>query len=81
MNKKILVPLAYALAVVFLVIAIVYFVTPADHLPHFMPGYSHSMTTPHIKHGLASLVLAVGLAILGWFAGGPKASAHEKQGS
>lgn len=81
MNKKLLIPIAYVLAVVFLAVSVVYFVTPADHLPHFMPGYSHAMTTPHIKHGLASLVLAAGCAILGWFAGGPKASAQEKQGS
>jgi len=78
MNKKMLVVLAYILAAVFAVLAVVYFVTPADHLLHFMPGYSASMTTPHIKHGLACLVLAVACCLYCRFAGGPKASAQEQ---
>jgi uncharacterized membrane protein len=77
MNKKTLATIAYVLAGLFVVLAVVYFSTPADHLPGFLPGHSSSMTTPHIKHGIACIVLALGCATFGWFQGGPKQSVQK----
>lgn len=74
MNKKPLTYLAYAVAAVFVVVAVVYFTTPADKLPAFMPGHNPAVTASHLKHGLAALGLALGAAAVGWFSGGPKHS-------
>jgi hypothetical protein len=60
------------LAVLFLALAIYYWVTPAGSLPHFLPGYEHGSTHVHLKHGLAALILAIGSAIVAWFMGGKK---------
>jgi hypothetical protein len=79
MNKKLIVPIAYVLAAAFVVLGIVYFVTPADHLPHFFPGYSSTITVAHVKHGLACIVLAAGCGAVGWFAGGPKGESAQKE--
>jgi hypothetical protein len=65
--KKILMILFAILAVVFLAVAIYYFVTPAGSLPHHVPGYIAGSKKIHTKHGLASLVLAIGFGILAWF--------------
>jgi hypothetical protein len=65
--KKILMMVFALLAIVFLAIAIYYFVTPAGSLPHHVPGYIAGSKKIHAKHGLASLVVAIGFAILAWF--------------
>lgn len=78
MNKKVIAILAYVVAVVFLAVAIFYFVTPADKLPAFMPGHDVTMTKVHFKHGLAALLLAIAAAAFGWFQGGPQKSAQEE---
>ena len=75
MNKRTMMGLAYAGVGVFVILAVVYFATPANHLPHFFPGYAASSTKVHVKHGIACLVLAIGCGVLGWFAGGPKPAA------
>lgn len=55
------------LAVVFVALAVYYFVTPAESLLHFLPGYEAGVTAHHSKHGLAALVLAAGCGVLLWF--------------
>ena len=60
------------LAAVFIVLAVYYFVTPADSLISFMPGYQAGVTDHHVKHGLAALVLAAGCGLLLWFSTGKK---------
>jgi hypothetical protein len=77
MNKKTLATISYVLSAIFVIFAIVYFCVPADHLPGVMPGHSSTMTTPHIKHGIACIVLALGCASFGWFQGGPKQLAEK----
>jgi uncharacterized membrane protein len=72
--KKTLTILAVILGLAFVVLAIFYWMTPADMLPMFMPGYDAAMTTSHIKHGIASLVIGLGLLIYAWFASAKKAS-------
>jgi len=70
--KTIITVLLVVLGVVFLALAILYFVTPAQSLPHWLPGYVADSTKIHIKHGLASMILAVGCGILAWFSLGKK---------
>ena len=63
--------LLVALAVAFVVIAVVYLVTPANQLPSVLPGHTAHATRHHTKHGLALLGLAV-LALVGaWFTTAP----------
>ncbi len=65
--KKTLMILFVILALVFVAVAIYYFVTPAGKLPHGFPGYIAGSTHTHLKHGLASLIVAIGFGILAWF--------------
>ena len=63
--------LLIAVAIVFVVIAFVYFVTAANQLPSFFPGHAAHATKHHTKHGLAALGVAV-LALIGaWFTTAP----------
>ncbi len=59
------------LGVVFLAVSIFYWITPAGSLPSFVPGYAVGSTTIHFKHGLAALILGIGLFIYAWFQSGP----------
>jgi hypothetical protein len=56
------------LGIVLIGAAITYFLTPANSLPAFLPGYDPNLATMHYKHGVGALV--VGVALLGyvWFA-------------
>jgi hypothetical protein len=60
---------AIILGLLFLVLAIVYFAVPAGSLPGFLPGFEVGSTRVHVKHGLASLVVAVVLFVIAWYAG------------
>ncbi len=46
--------------------AIVYFVTPANSLPSFLPGHDPGLTKIHLKHGIASFVVGVCLWTCAW---------------
>jgi uncharacterized membrane-anchored protein YitT (DUF2179 family) len=72
--KKTLTVLAVIFGLAFVAMAIFYWVTPADMLPAFVPGYDAAMATPHIKHGVASLVVGLALLIYAWFASTKKVS-------
>jgi hypothetical protein len=60
---------AYLLGALLIVIAIVYFVVPAESLPSFFPGHEPGMTRVRLKHGIASGVVGVILLAVGWFLG------------
>ena len=60
---------AIILGLLFLALAIAYFVIPAGSLPSFLPGFEAGSTRVHVKHGLASLVVAVVLFVIAWYAG------------
>jgi hypothetical protein len=60
---------AIVLALVFVVVAIVYFVLPAGSLPSFFPGFEPGSARVHVKHGIAALAVAVVLFGVGWFLG------------
>jgi hypothetical protein len=51
--------IAYALAVLCLIVAAMYFVLPGGSLPAFVPGYVPASTHIHILHGFAAVTGAV----------------------
>jgi hypothetical protein len=61
--------IAYLLAIVCVIAAVMYFVMPAGQLPTFMPGYSAGSSLIHMKHAIAAAVAAVVLFAIGWFIG------------
>ena len=81
MNKHVLALAGYLAAFALLVIAVIYFVTPANHLPSLFPGYDLASTKTHAKHGLAAIFLAFGAVAFAWFQGGPGSAQEEQRGS
>jgi hypothetical protein len=61
--------LAYLLAIICAIAAVMYYVIPAGSLPTFMPGYEEGSTHIHHLHAYAALVAAVVLFGVGWFSG------------
>ncbi len=70
--KKALIVLAVAGGIVCIGMAFYYWATPANMLPAYIPGYDAAKTVPHMKHGIAALVVGLGLLIYAWFASGKK---------
>ena len=60
---------ATVLGIVLIVIAVVYFLVPADSLPGFFPGHEAGVTRVHIKHGIASGAAGIVLLAVGWWLG------------
>jgi hypothetical protein len=74
-RTSLIVPAVLA-GVVFLVIAIIYWVDSAHALPSFFPGHESAPTSHHhIKHGIAALVVALACFVFAWFQSGPKTPA------
>jgi hypothetical protein len=76
MNKKtsLIVPAVVA-GVVFLAIAVLYWVDTAHALPSFFPGHESAPTGHHhVKHGIAAFVVALACFVFAWFQTGPKSS-------
>jgi hypothetical protein len=61
--------LAFLLAIICAVVAVMYYTMPAGSLPTFMPGYIPGAQTIHMKHAIAAAVAAAVLFILGLFVG------------
>lgn len=76
--KKTLNIVLVVLGVLFLFLAFVYWSTPANALPSYLPGYDPSMMTAHFKHGLAALILALAAFIFVWFNTGKKRSSKQQ---
>jgi len=74
MNKKLQAWGGAVLGVVFVILAVVYWTTPAGSLPVFFPGYAVGSAVVHFKHGLASLILGIACLILAWFGTAKKVS-------
>jgi hypothetical protein len=70
-NRKPLTIGLIVLGVVLLVVAVVYFTTPANSLPGFFPGHSDTETRHHVKHGIAFVLLAAASFAGAWFAAAP----------
>jgi Na+/H+ antiporter NhaD/arsenite permease-like protein len=75
--RKLVVP-AVIVGVVLIVVAVVYFVTPAHSLPSFFPGHASATNAEanhhHTKHGLAALIVALAYFAFAWFQTGPKSA-------
>jgi hypothetical protein len=71
MNKPIF-WVAVVVSLCFLALTGLYWTTPAGSLPHYVPGFVQGSTHTHFKHGLGTLILAVGLLAFAWFQIGPK---------
>ena len=56
------------LGIVLLIVAVIYFVMPADQLPNFMPGHERPSRV-RIKHGVLAGGIGVVLLIIGWIMG------------
>ena len=64
--------LLIVVGLVLIAVAVVYFAQPADKLPAFFPGHSAHDAHPHVKHGIAALVVGL-IALLGaWLTTGRK---------
>lgn len=61
--------LAYLVAIICIVAAVMYLVMPAGQLPTFMPGYEAGSAHIHMKHAIIALALGVILVVIGWFVG------------
>ena len=61
--------IAYLLAIICVIAAVMYFTMPAGQLPSFMPGYLAGSDHIHKTHAIAAAVGAVVLFAIGWFAG------------
>ena len=57
------------LGVILIVVAVVYFVMPADSLPGFFPGHEAGVARMHYKHGAVSVAAGVILLAVGWWMG------------
>ncbi len=57
------------IGLVFIGLAIVYWLTPADGLPRFLPGFQAESDHVHLTHALGSLVVALALFAIAiiWF--------------
>ena len=69
--NKLLVWGSVLLGVVFIIIAIIYFITPAGSLPSMMPGFAAGATNIHYKHAIGSVIVALALFAFAWFKGAP----------
>ena len=61
--------IAYLLAIICAIAAVMYLTMQAGSLPAWMPGYANGSTHIHHLHGYAAIVAAVVLVGIGWFAG------------
>jgi hypothetical protein len=57
------------IGLMFIGLAIVYWLTPADGLPRFLPGFQAESDHVHLTHALGSLVVALALFAIAiiWF--------------
>jgi hypothetical protein len=61
--------IAYILAIICIIAAVMYFVMPAGQLPTLLPGYEVGSAHIHTKHAIIAVVAAVILAVIGWLVG------------
>ena len=61
--------IAFLLAIIAAIAAVMYYTMPAGSLPTFMPGYTAGSTHIHTTHAIASAVGAVVLFVIGWILG------------
>ena len=60
---------AILLGLLFFVVAIIYWVVPAEQLPGFFPGFEPGLNRVRLKHGIAAAIVGVLLFAVAWYAG------------
>ena len=75
--RKWLVALAVVLGVLLVVVAVIYWLEPADSLPSFFPGHEAGSDHHHVKHGIAAFLVGLACFAFAWFNSGPKKSAAQ----
>jgi hypothetical protein len=77
MNRTVTVAALVVLGILFVALAIVYFVEPASSLPSFFPGHVGSSASAadrhhhHAKHGIAAIVVGLACFAVAWFRSAP----------
>jgi len=66
---------AVVLGIVFIVIALIYWIEPAKSLPSFFPGHQAGSSHHHTKHGIAAFLLGIACFVFAWFQSGPRREA------
>jgi amino acid transporter len=69
-NRSLVIPATLA-GLALVVVAIFYFADSAAALPSFFPGHEAGSAHHHVKHGIATLVVALGAFVFAWFQTGP----------
>jgi hypothetical protein len=58
--------------ILFIGLAVFYWMTPANMLPSYLPGYDTTITRVHFKHGLGALIVGIAILVWVWFRTGKK---------
>jgi hypothetical protein len=75
-SNKLLSSVAVVLGVVFIGLAIMYLTVPPKSLPGpSLFGHENGVSVVHVKHGIASFLLALACFAFAWFGLGPKKTA------
>lgn len=61
--------IAFLLAIIAAIAAVMYYTMQAGQLPTFMPGYIAGSNHIHTTHAIASAVAAAILFVIGWILG------------
>jgi ammonia channel protein AmtB len=69
MGRSPVATLVAVIGVIFVIVAIVYWLVPAGSLPGVMPGFEAGSTQVHVKHGIAALVIGIVLIVASRFLG------------
>lgn len=72
-RDTVMVAAAIAAGLVMAALAALYFAESASSLPAWLPGHEAGSSHHHVKHGIAALVVALGLGVFAWFRTGPQA--------
>ncbi len=79
--RKTLNVLAVVVGLVFVGVALVYWMTPANMLPSYLPGYNPALSSVHFKHGLGAFIVGAALFVFAWFRTGKKSTGAAAGGS
>ena len=70
--KKFQIAIGVLVGIICLGFALLYWTTPAGSLPSYLPGFTAGSAIIHVKHGVATLVVAVAAFTFAWFSSGKK---------
>jgi len=74
-RRNLIVP-AVILGILFMALAVLYWVDSAGSLPSFIPGHQAGSGHHHIKHGIAAFIVGLGCFVFAWFQSGPAGQAR-----